>query len=965
MEAVNYLFVKRLFQWVACLVVSGLTPVLGQEVAHNLSIEVVGVEAGDLVFLTAEKEVTDLRDTACLGLESDQIILNWHLASGHWDIGIDAPGYASLPAATLHLTADTSITITVEPLAGDSSDFYFSWNDDESYAGYSSEFTPGAQPVIEVLDTLYEVPADFSARTLWREYGIILDNGLEVWTPEEAFKLWQSMKDLPFPYFSSYYHEAVPTAVYRKSSQPLLNDVSIDSSGEVDIVTLDEDVFVYASPLVVNFDGVKGRYFSKRLFKALLNVVTDFGTLSGVVNNIASDRYGVTLLAPGSELEELMSETSSNFQDFEAWEKIELLAMLEEYPQGLQAQEGLQYIVRRLDGQQNPYYPLAPAIAWTGMNTIEFMGSAFNDEDIAYIHRLILHEKAHFLWEYTFDDQLRQDWIEVGDWFEDPESESGWSTTQTTEFASDYAHAVNPNEDMAESIAYYVTNPQVLLTHAPEKYEFILDRVMHGARYVAVVPEELTFEVYNLFPDYVYPGKIVGSETVLHGAPTEDKEFTFSIKLHVENLETDGASHAYARFTSPIGTFLDVALAPQNGQVQDSILTGTRMISKHVASGWWNLYTITVRDPAGNERYENSNTFGSALYINNPLEDHDPPVYIDDTYELTLEAYTHPNPGNGPAEMQAIRVKYDTYDKIPLQRGLTRMAFPPADSLSNERHTRDIQSNQFPSNGYEEVKHHSMVLPIPNFYPTGNYVPTWFIATDIAGNTSSTYLTEDVDNSNANGYDIFAELRDTVFVETPYPDVLPPELDVSSITIAAEPTNPEEPNGETYVHISVDLQDTSDFDEFAAGVQRLRYILRDPLGNDFHFDAWDDLGGAGFYYAVYPPDIPNAWFTLDIELLLPQGSAPGTWSLIQMTVSDRAQNNTTYNFLEYVHFELFEEPCLEDIDQNGVVAVMDLLMLLPQFGCTDGCEDADVNRDGLVGVSDLILILSRIGEACY
>ena len=167
MEAVNYLFVRRLFQWVACLVVFGLTPVLGQGEAHNLSVAVVGVEAGDLVFLTAEKEVTDLRDTACLGLESDQITLNWQLSPGHWDIGIDAPGYASLPAATLNLTADTSITITVEPLAGDSSDFYFSWSDDESYAGYSSEFTPGAQPVIEVLDTLYELPADFSARTLW------------------------------------------------------------------------------------------------------------------------------------------------------------------------------------------------------------------------------------------------------------------------------------------------------------------------------------------------------------------------------------------------------------------------------------------------------------------------------------------------------------------------------------------------------------------------------------------------------------------------------------------------------------------------------------------------------------------------------------------------------------------------------------------------------------------------------
>lgn len=932
--------------------------------SHLLNIELIGLQPGDVAVLTAEKEVVDVRDTVCFVTDVAAVNIQWQLTSGAWDVGLDIPGYANVPASTLNLASDTSIAITVVPIEGDSSDFYFSWFDDESYAGYSSEFTPGAQPVIEVLDTLYEVPADFSARTLWREYGIILDNSLEIWTPEDAFKLWQSMKELPFTYFSSYYDEAEPTAIYRKSSVPLLHDVTIVSEGDVDIVTMDEDVFVYATPLVVNFDGVKGRYFSKRLHKALLNVVTEFGTLSSVVNNIAADRYGITLLTPGDQLEDLMNETASNFQDFEAWEKVELLSMIEEFPSGFHAQEGLQYIVRRLDGQQNPYYPLAPAIAWTGMNAIEFMGSAFNSEDLAYIHRLILHEKAHFMWEYTFDEDLRNDWIEVGDWFEDPDSESGWSTTQTTEFASDYAHAINPNEDMAESIAYYITNPQVLLTHAPHKYDFIRDRVMHGARYVAMVPEELTFEVYNLFPDYVYPGKIIGSETVLEGAPTEDKEFTFSIQLHVENLETDGGSHAYARFTSPIGTFLDVALSPQNGEVQDSILVGTRTISKHVASGWWNLFSITVRDPAGNERYENSNTFGSALYINNPLEDNDPPEYIDDTYELVLENYTHPNPGDGPAEMQALRVSYDTYDKIPLQRGLTRVAFPPADSASNERYTRDIQSNQFPSNDYEEVKHHSMILPIPYFYPTGDYVPTFFIATDIAGNTSSTYLTEDLENSNANGYSIFAELRDTLYIETEYPDVLAPELDLSSITIDAEPTNPEEPNGETYVHISVDLQDTSDFDEFAAGVQRLEYILRDPLGNDFYFSAWDDLGGANFYYALYPPDVPNAWFTLDIELLLPPGSAPGTWSLIQMKVSDRAQNNQTYNFLEYVHFELIDEPCFEDIDSDGVVSISDLLALLPAFGCDVDCSAEDVDRDGVVGVTDLMLILSRFGESC-
>ena len=123
------------------------------------------------------------------------------------------------------------------------------------------------------------------------------------------------------------------------------------------------------------------------------------------------------------------------------------------------------------------------------------------------------------MWEYTFSDELKDDWIELGGWFVDPDSESGWSTTQTTEFVSAYAHGINPNEDMAESIAYYIENPQVLLTHAPAKYDFIRDRVMHGARYVASIPEELTFEVLNLFPDYVYPGKVIGTEVTCAGAP--------------------------------------------------------------------------------------------------------------------------------------------------------------------------------------------------------------------------------------------------------------------------------------------------------------------------------------------------------------------------------------------------------------------------------------------------------------
>ena len=79
-------------------------------------------------------------------------------------------------------------------------------------------------------------------------------------------------------------------------------------------------------------------------------------------------------------------------------------------------------------------YPSAPAVAWTSAGYIEFMESAFQGQGLDYIHRLILHEKAHFLLDYLFDEQLRQDWIELGGWYENPDDKDGWSTTKQTEF---------------------------------------------------------------------------------------------------------------------------------------------------------------------------------------------------------------------------------------------------------------------------------------------------------------------------------------------------------------------------------------------------------------------------------------------------------------------------------------------------------------------------------------------------
>ena len=105
---------------------------------------------------------------------------------------------------------------------------------------------------------------------------------------------------------------------------------------------------------------------------------------------------------------------------------------------------------------------------------------------------------------------------------------------------------VNPNEDMAESISYYIVNPDKLRSRSPAKYEFIQNRVMHGTRYISKIREDLTFEVYNLYPDYVYPGRIIRIGIEVTGEPEEDKYVTIEIEIHSEN-DLDTAHGGFTR----------------------------------------------------------------------------------------------------------------------------------------------------------------------------------------------------------------------------------------------------------------------------------------------------------------------------------------------------------------------------------------------------------------------------------
>ena len=184
-----------------------------------------------------------------------------------------------------------------------------------------------------------------------------------------------------------------------------------------------------------------------------------------------------------------------------------------------------------------------------------------------------------------------------------------WYTTKQTEFVSAYAHNHNPNEDMAESISYYIVRPDKLRSRSPAKYEFIQNRVMHGTRYISKIREDLTFEVYNLYPDYIYPGQIIRVDIRVDGEPEADKLVTVEIEIHGES-NFDTARSLYVRIFSGIeNTFFDIRLQAIDEQgnhlPEGHIFRGQETVSKHAKQGYWAPENISLEDSNNQQRHQN------------------------------------------------------------------------------------------------------------------------------------------------------------------------------------------------------------------------------------------------------------------------------------------------------------------------------------------------------------------------
>ena len=300
---------------------------------------------------------------------------------------------------------------------------------------------------------------------LEEKYSVYLD---ATWTTKDAAALLKVFKSMPLGLNLQFSRWSI--------SDDLENGIKIEFKEKLKFVTISRNIFpVEGSQEILSPD--------KHLYSAVVQFVTENGTDRTVIELILEKRYGIYVHASLTGVSP--NKTLERYSDFENDDLMLIISVFEEFPQALHKIPQLKYIVRRIDTEEKGISYARP-----GRGSIVLAESTLKRRGLYNLNNtrcVIAHEKAHFLWTYVFNKELRADWAKLGGWHRDSQSESGWSTTkERSEFVSDYAYTENPNEDMAESIANYFVYPDKLRSCCPTKYEFIHNRIMlmYDKRYI-------------------------------------------------------------------------------------------------------------------------------------------------------------------------------------------------------------------------------------------------------------------------------------------------------------------------------------------------------------------------------------------------------------------------------------------------------------------------------------------------
>ena len=173
--------------------------------------------------------------------------------------------------------------------------FTFHWELDETPEGVESATVIKPLRVI-VLNEAIEVPSHSASLALMRKYSIYLSPD---WTPALAYRLLQTFESIPQEVNNPYYEERrVEPSLWQLTNRHVLNDIDVKYRDGQRIVTVAAEAFTYATPLLAEIEGVRGRYFSKRLHRTVVRFVTEDGTDRRALDKILQERYAVNVNVP-------------------------------------------------------------------------------------------------------------------------------------------------------------------------------------------------------------------------------------------------------------------------------------------------------------------------------------------------------------------------------------------------------------------------------------------------------------------------------------------------------------------------------------------------------------------------------------------------------------------------------------------------------------------------------------------
>ena len=272
-------------------------------------------------------------------------------------------------------------------------------------------------------------------------------------------------------------------SVWKISNKLLEEAVKIEVVKNVEHVTVCSDVFNIEESQV---EGLTNQQFYRIVAKFItknwtntpaVKLILKDGTDRNAVEFVLEEMYGLSLVRKntpeaqkiGQKLQKYIGQI--HLTQFKNEELMQLMSVYDKFPKGLNKIPKLKYLAL---SQRAPY----AGSAWIVADCVEYADRTFHIKNQNEFQRIIIHEKAHFLWEYALNGKLRKQWSDLGGWQKDPKNRFGWSNARSRkEFVTAYAHSKNPNEDWAESVAYYFIHPDKLRSASHAKYDFV-DRVM-------------------------------------------------------------------------------------------------------------------------------------------------------------------------------------------------------------------------------------------------------------------------------------------------------------------------------------------------------------------------------------------------------------------------------------------------------------------------------------------------------